>query len=340
MSVAITNGPGAISRIFTTIKNSAKKNSPELLVIGGTVAFVATLFSMYKTTLKTKEIVDDANDQINAINNTPKSTDYTDSDAVEDIKQVKRTSAKRIVKAVAPTALLAMGTISCFWGADFIRKQRHAALFAAAEMTMHSYDNYRKGVIEKYGPEVDKELKYKLFQDTEIVEEEDPKTGKPKKVKKKVWRTEYDDGHNMFSRVFDSSHPRFFDLNLTSKKYPDGTAPDGAANLSWVLQMEKVANQELRKQGYLTLNEVYKMLEFEAQPYGANAGWIFDPTKQDCMDNAHVNFGIFNMGTENLEAVIRGKNDAFWIDFNIDTLDVWEAFDTTPTYGLIPKRRD
>ena len=98
MSIAITNGPGAVSRIFTAIKNSAKKNSPELLVVGGTVAFIMTLYSMYKSTLKTKAIVDNANDQVDAINNTPKSVDYTDEDAVEDIKKVKRASAKQIIK--------------------------------------------------------------------------------------------------------------------------------------------------------------------------------------------------------------------------------------------------
>ena len=338
MGVTITDGPGAVSRIFTAIKNGAEKNSPELLVIGGTIAFVATLVSMHKTTLKTKDIVDNANDQVDAINNTPKSVDYTDEDAVEDIKKVKRASAGQIVKAAAPTVILALGTISCFWGADYIRKQRHAALFAAAEMTMHSFDSYRKGVIEKYGPEVDRELKYKLFQEDREVETVDENTGRKKKKKEKVWKTNYD-GYSSFARIFDEYHPMYQKLIVDSRKYPNDDAPYGMGNLDWVLHQQAAANQKLRREGRLVLNDVYEMLQYEKTEEGALAGWVWDINDQSCLDDMHIDFGIFDYDKETWKAILLGKEKSFIIDFNIDTLDVYHGSDNTPTFGLLPGRR-
>lgn len=337
MSVRITDGPGVVSRIFTAIKNGATKKSPELLVIGGTVAFVATLVSMRKTTLKTKEIVDNANDQVDAINNTPKSAEYTDEDAFEDIKKVKRASAVKLVKAAVPTIVLALGTISCFWGADYIRKQRHAALFAAAEMTMHSYENYRKGVIEKYGPDVDKELKYKLFRSEQEVEVTDEKTGRKKRKKETVWETNYD-GYSQFARIFDEYHPKYQRLIVDSRKYPNDDAPYGMANLDWVLCQQKAANQKLRREGRLVLNDVYEMLQYEKTEEGALAGWVWDINDQSCLDDMHIDFGIFDYDKETWKAIMLGKEKSFVIDFNIDTLDVYHGVDNTPTFGLLPGR--
>lgn len=335
MSIVVSNDSSAVRRVFETVKNTARKNSPELLVVTGTVAFIATLWSMHKTTLKTKDIVDSANEEVNAINETPKSADYTDADAVEDIKKVKRSSAKKIIKAAAPTAILAVGTLGCFFGADYIRRQRHAALFAAAEMTLQSYNSYRKGVIDKYGSEVDQELKYKLFKKEEIVEEEDPKTGKKKKKKEAIWRRETDEyGYSQFAMVFSEDNP-----NYQRNAYVNGKdTPYGVYNLNFVVEMEKRANSKLRRQGFLTLNEAYEMLGFDKTKAGASAGWIFNINDPKCVDDTHIDFGVLNRGKDEFKAILLGDDKSFVVDFNIDTLDVWESFDDTPLHGLLPGR--
>ena len=344
MGIVVSHDNSAVKRIFETVKSTAKKNSPELLVVTGTIAFVATLWSMHKTTLKTKDIVDKANEEITVIKETKElrqvdgtdNIEYTEEDKAEDIKKVKRISAGKIVKAAAPTVLLAIGTLGCFFGADYIRRQRHAALFAAAEMTLHSYNNYRKGVIDRYGPEVDKELKYKLFKDTEEVEETDQKTGKKKTVKKKVTRTNYD-GYSDFARVFDEFNEEY-NKNIFYSNKEGKDVPYGLKNLEFVIEMEKAANQKLRKQGNLTINEVYEMLRFDKVPAGSVAGWIFDINDKTCLDDCHVDFGIFDKDTAELKAIMLGNEKSFVLDFNIDTLDIWEGFDEKSVRGLLPGR--
>lgn len=341
MGIVVSHDNSTVRRIFETVKSTAKKNSPELLVITGTVAFIGTLWSMYKTTLKTKDIVDSANEEIDAIKDTKVlveatgngELEYTEEDKAEDIKKVKRSSAKKILKAAAPTALLAVGTLGCFFGADYIRRQRHAALFAAAEMTLHSYNSYRQGVIDKYGPEVDQELKYKLFKKEETVEEEDPKTGKKKKKKEIVWDCA-DKQYSDFARMFDEFNP-----NYQKNIFDNGKdVPYGVCNLDFVLKMQKAANQKLRRQGNLTLNEVYEMLGFDKSKAGSVAGWIFDVNDKTCVDDMHVDFGIFDKDKEEFKAILLGSEKSFVVDFNIDTLDIWEGVDDRPLFGMLPGR--
>lgn len=341
MGIVVSHDTNAVKRIFETVKNTASKNSPELLVIGGVVGFVATLWSMHKTTLKTKDIVDSANEEIEMLKNTTELhevngsdvVEYTEEDKAEDIRVVKRRSAKKIVKVAAPTVILAMGTLSCFLGADFIRRQRHAALFAAAEMTLHSYNNYRQGVIDKYGPEVDQELKYNLFKKEETIEETDPKTGKKKKKKEIMWETK-DAHYSDFARMFDEFNP-----NYQKNIFDNGKdAPYGVCNLDFVLKTQKNANQKLRRQGFLTVNEAYEMLGFDKSKAGSSAGWIFDVNDPACRDDAHIDFGIFDRDKDEFKALLLGSEKSFVVDFNVDTLDVWKGFDDRPLFGGLPGR--
>lgn len=333
--IKISSGPGVTANMFTALRNLAKKKSPELLVVAGTAAFIGTLYSMYKSTLKVKEVVDDVNVQVDEINaEAETNSEYTQELAEEDIKLVKKASAKKIVKAVVPTVVLALGTLSCFLGADYIRKQRHAALFAASEMTLHAYNNYRKGVIEKYGADVDNELKYKLFKEDIEVEETNPETGRKKKTKKQILGTKYD-GYSSFARIFDSSND-LYERNMNV----NGKEPSyGLYNLKLLTEIEMRLNNKLREKGFVTINEAYDMLHFESIKAGKNAGWIWDPNDPSCRNGSHISIGLFrDKSEEDLRAIALGIDNAFILDFNIDTLDVWEGFDDTPSFGLLPGR--
>lgn len=333
--IKVSNGPGVTGKIFTTVKNLARQKSPELLVVAGVAAFAGTLYSMYKSTVKIKDIVDDANTDIEVITSTEdKIEEYTTEDAAEDIKKIKKVAAKDIVKAAAPTVLLAIGTLSCFLGADYIRRQRHAALFAASEMTLRAYNNYRKGVIDKFGEDVDRELKYKLYKEDIEVEETNPETGRKKKVKRQIIRTDYD-GYSQFARKFDEFND-LYEKNST----PNGKEPSyGLYNLKLLTEIETRLNDRLREKGFVTINEAYDMLHFECIKAGKNAGWLWNPNDPSCRNNTHISLGLFrNKTEEDLRAIAMGITDFFIVDFNIDTLDVWESFDDTPTFGLLPGR--
>lgn len=73
----------------------------------------------------------------------------------------------------------------------------------------------------------------------------------------------------MTSAVFDESNPNWSD--------------QPGQNMMFLKSVQDFANDELRAQGYLTLNEVYKLLGFEQTEEGALSGWTKD---------AFVDFGL------------------------------------------------
>ena len=323
MGILITKGPGAVASKFMNLKNSMKKSAPELLVVGGAMLFAATIVSACKTAIKTKEIVDKANEEVEAINNTPNSPEYTQEDAEKDIKTVKRKARIQIIGKVAVTTALAAGTLTCFFTADHMRKERHLALLAAAEMERRAFDNYRQGVRERYGDDADAELKYKLVNKEWEEEETDPKTGKKKKVKKKTTVSELRE-HDGFTRIFDE----FNDLWVKEAPY----------NLQNLLQAQSNANKMLRERGFVTVNDVYDLLHFERVRAGQFAGWIWDPSDLSCQEGTHIDFGFWDMANdEGKKRFLLGYERSVILDFNIDTLDVWNGFDDTPLIGL-PKK--
>lgn len=78
-----------------------------------------------------------------------------------------------------------------------------------------------------------------------------------------------DTGPDQFDRVFDAENP-----NWTS---------DSMRNLMFIQSAEAYLNTVLRKDGFVTMNDVFSMLGFERTERGALAGWF---------GNAFIDFGL------------------------------------------------
>lgn len=100
---------------------------------------------------------------------------------------------------------------------------------------------------------------------------------------------------------------------------------DAGYNAMLVCEMNTRANDMLRNQGYLFLNDVYDMLGFPKSKVGHIVGWIYDPDA-DPLDN-YVDFGI-NMSCNKKLFVDQCSTDA-WLDFNVDgeILDRIDSFE-------------
>ena len=170
---------------------------------------------------------------------------------------------------------------------------------AAAYATVDkSFNDYRNRVIERFGSEVDKELRYDIHKDkvTETVTDEN---GKDKKVKKDVLKTGYD-GVSDFARIFDGKNPNFM--------------LDDDYNTFFLSQIQRYMNDKLIVQGYLYLNEVYRELGFEETKAGQVVGWIYDKENNKRGDN-YVDFRATKLCTKDEgEEVEYG----YLLDFNVD----------------------
>ena len=173
------------------------------------------------------------------------------------------------------------------------------ALAAAYATVDKSFKDYRNRVIERFGSEVDKELRYDIRKDTVTETSTDEETGKSKKVKNEVKKSGYD-GVSDFARIFDGKNPNF--------------KCDEDYDLWFLNQMQSYFNDKLKVEGFVYLNDVYEELGYEKTTAGQVVGWIYNPENNTRGDN-YIDFGITKLCTKDEGDVVEY---GYLLDFNVD----------------------
>ena len=305
------------TEIFTTVTRAIhkvgfqlKKHSPEILVAAGVVGTVTSTVMACKATTKLSTILDKSKEDIETIHEVMENPEmvneeYTAEDGKKDLAIVYAQTGVDIFKLYAPSVILGAISITCIVASHTILKKRNVALAAAYATVDKGFKQYRSRVIDRFGEELDKELKYniKAKEIEEIVVNED---GTESTVKKTVH----------VATPYDSPFAIFFD------DYCSGYNKDSAeANKTFLLYQQAYANDKLRRQGYLFLNDVYEMLGAPLTTAGRVVGWLYDE-KNPKLDN-YVDFGIFDQcGVEKYDerkrAFVNGAEKAVLLDFNVD----------------------
>lgn len=291
------------TRAFNRFGFKLKKHSPEIMVIAGVVGVVASAVMACKATTKASEIIDDTKDQMDKIKKVaamPDVEDYTEEDMKKDIAIVYTQTAVKFVKLYGPSVLLGAASIASILAGHNITRKRNVALAAAYATIDNSFKDYRSHVIERFGEQLDKELRYniKAKEFSEIVTDD---KGKEKTTKKTV---EVADPNTY------SDYARFFDDGCT------GWQKDAELNLVFLKQQQNWANDLLKRKGHLFLNEVYDMLGIPRTKAGQIVGWIYDEDHPNG-DN-FVDFGIYDMNREKVRDFVNGYERTILLDFNVD----------------------
>ena len=104
-----------------------------------------------------------------------------------------------------------------------------------------------------------------------------------------------------------SQYARFFDESCP------GWRRDAQWNLMYLREQQNYANRLLKKQRYLFLNDVYKLLGMPATKAGQIVGWIYE--ENDTLGDNHVDFGLMD---ENHKVIVNGFEGSILLDFNVD----------------------
>ena len=207
----------------------------------------------------------------------------------------------KLVKLYAPAVILGTVSITAILAGHNILRKRNVALAAAYATVDKGFKEYRGRVIERFGEELDKELKYNIrAKDVEEVKVNE-ETGKEEISKKTV---------NVADPNAYSDYARFFDDGCT------GWTKDPEYNLMFLKDQQRYANDRLQSKGSLFLNEVYDMLGIPRTKAGACVGWIYDE-KNPVGDN-FVDFGIYDMYNERKRDFVNGYERTILLDFNVD----------------------
>lgn len=307
--------------ITSSLISSVKEHSPEILLVTGTISILTGTVLACKATIKAKEILEAEGgfkEDLAAIKKARELFDeekYTKQEYAKDLTGTYTRVVMSMAKLYLPAAVLVGLGIGAMFASNEILRERCASLAAAYVTLDNMFKRYRKNVVEKYGPEVDEELRYGVKREKIEVEETDPKTGEVKKVKKDfkivdVNGTKYQVSD--YARFFDDeTAPTVFEKDAFGK-------PDNQYNMYILNAIQSQANIRLRKQGYLFLNDVYDMLGIERSIAGQQVGWIFDREKER-KGEEQVGDGVVDFGLKRFnQRVLDGVEDVILLDFNVD----------------------
>jgi hypothetical protein len=305
-----------VSRTFHKVGFKLKKHSPEILVVTGVVGLVTSGVLACKATLKVNDVLEKTKSDLDNIHECMdnkeliESGKYSLEDGKKDLTIVYTQTAVEFVKLYGPAALLGAVSVTSILAGHNILRKRSIALAAAYTAVDNSFKEYRERVVERFGKDLDRELKYNI-KAKEVEETVVDENGNETVVKKTV---------NVMSSQ-PSEYARLFDETCTA------WTKDSEYNRVFLHGQQAMANTILQKRGHLFLNDVYEMLGMDKTRAGHAVGWVYDPKNPDL--NNCVDFGIF----ENVYAddkhgeakrnFINGYERSILLDFNVDG-NVWD----------------
>ena len=304
-----------VSSSFNKMGFKLKKHSPEILVVAGVVGIVASAVMACKATTKASDILEKAKEDINSIHDCAANEEFVEEYTPEDVKKdltiVYVQTGIKLAKLYAPAVALGALSIGSILASNNILRKRNVALAAAYATVDKGFKEYRNHVVERFGEEVDRELKHgiKAKKIEKIVVGED---GKEKKVKETISVVERDSLSD-YSFFFEESNPYW--------------EKDGNYNRMFLLAQQQYANDKLRANGYLYLNDVLDTLGIPRTKAGQIVGWVYNPNNPNG-DN-YVDFGIYETYRRDEESFVKdmamrerfGKEvyeRVVLLDFNVD----------------------
>lgn len=280
-----------------------EKNAPAILFGAGIVGFAATTVLAARATLKVGEVLDEAQNDLSQIQyalETVPAEKYSEQDAMQDKVIVYAKTTGKLVKLYGPAVVIGIVSIGCLTKSHNMLNRRNVALTAAYAAVDKAFKDYRQRVVEEYGEEKDREFKFGSERVKETIIDEDGK--------KKTVSVSRPQGVSQYARFFDE----------TAKNWKK----NAAANKTFLLNVERYANDRLQLKGYLLLNEVYDMLGFEPTSAGCVVGWVSGPEGKD----DYVDFGFRNGDSDAMRDFINGYERSVLLDFNVDGV-VWDLVD-------------
>ena len=300
------------SNALSKTKFQFQKHQPEIMVVGGVIGGVVAAVMACKATTKASEVLAESKDRLDQINTVANDADVTDEvyseeDHKKDLAIVYTQTAVNLVKVYAPAVILGGLSIASILGGHNILQKRNMALAAAYATLNTTFKDYRDRVVDRFGKDVEYQIRHNLKAEEITEKVEDPETGKKTKVKKTVLTRGDDEHERGYARLFDAAC--------------DNWNNDANLNRSFLSGMQSYFNDKLQAVGYVFLSDVYKQLGYRITQESRVVGWTLDGDGD----------GYIDFGFDQDDMFMNGYNKDVWIDPNVDgpILDTFEASDKT-----------
>lgn len=306
-----------LRKSFKKAQLTVRKHSPEILMVAGVIGTVAGAVMACKETLELEDVLDECKQEKMELEEQYAMCEEYSEDALKK-DQVKLTikQVAKIVKLYAPSVIMEVTSIGVIFASNDIMRKRNASM-AAAYATLNSmYKRYRQNVIESYGEEVDKDMRFGVKHEkvTEIDED-----GNKVKIDARIV-----DLDNTALAISDYS--RFFQMGCKGFD-----ASSGRYNLLYLKGIQAMFNNKLIADGYVMLNDVYRELGFDTIPEGWSIGWVYDEANP--IGDNYIDFGLYEARNKNQRAV-NDWEPVILMDFNVDG----NLYEDPKLYSLLKKK--
>lgn len=280
---------GAV-RILSKSGLVLKKYSPEILLVFGAAGTIVGVIMACKATPKATEeyyeFLDDAA-ELHA----------KEEKDIRDTVRVYSKAGLRYLKVYGPAAAVIFASIGCNIGSYAILHNRGAALAAALATTTAAFEEYRRNVVNKFGEDAEAEVRFGIREASV-----DDCTTLEDAVETEAGDLKYCVNPTGFDRCFDEYNP------MWTKSAID--------NLNYLVQCQAAANEKLRRQGHLFVNELYDICHFPRVKEGQVEGWIYDPNRTDLHN--FIDLGLYSIKDVPHDNFLRGLETNVWLRITPD----------------------
>lgn len=280
-----------LTRLTTRASWKIKKNSPQILMVAGIVGGVVTVGLSARAGAKTPPVLDRLADRRERLQAFHDEGELDDKTLALGVRQEYTAAGVELVKLYGPVVVTGVASVYCLTKSHSILSNRNAALTVAFTALDRAFRDYRGRVVGELGPEKDQE-----FLLGTVVEEVESTNSKGVTKTKQITKLD-PNGDSPYSYLFDDKNPCW-------EKSP-------GYNATFLSNQQVWANDKLKIQGHLFLNEVYDLLRIPHTQMGQVVGWIYDADQYE--GDGFVDFG-FNRSGE----FVAGYEPSVWLDFNVD----------------------
>jgi hypothetical protein len=302
--------PDAIARKVAEQGLLAKEHSPRILFIGGVVGMIGSTVLACHATLKLDEKLTEIENEKKRAYRVKEHVEspeyegdakYPDDELKRDLTIITVRGVGSIVKLYAPSVLLGAASIAALTKSHSILQERNLAATAAYAVVEGAFSRYRQRVIDRYGEDADRDLRY----DSEQVDILDEETGKIV-------------GTTRVTGAPGAPYARWFDEE--SGKW----SHDPDINLMCLTNVQRYMNDRLRIKGHVFLNEVYDELGLSHTQAGSLVGWRWNKGSGD----DYIDFGIWDDNTKLVnDDFFNGREGAILLDFNVDPGTIYDRLE-------------
>jgi hypothetical protein len=301
-----------VTRTFGRLGLKVKKHSPEILLVSGLVAGGAALVAACRATTKLETVLNETKSNAEQVHECAaageicvqegdeiRRVEYTEEDSKKDLTIIYAKGTMKVAKLYAPAIGLGAVSLVCILASHGIIHKRNTALAAAVTAIGTDFDNYRGRVVERFGPELDRELRYNI---------------KAKEVEETV--VQEDGTETVVKKTIDVVESPYEGLSEFARCFCEGCtghSKDPESNLKFLILQERWLNDRLESMGHVFLNEFHDALGLPRTSAGAIMGWVYDPNNP-----RKISFGIHNAHIPANREFVNGWERSIWLDPNID----------------------